>query len=116
MLIGTTRSRTTTLRTVQGTIGTRRAATTSAAAARPGRQPRALDDAERREEDEGDADHAGTRAGSARSARRGSPGSEPGAAGRSCSPAQRKASTAAGRVKIAGGSLKRAPVEWMKGG
>ena len=30
--------------------------------------------------------------------------------------AQRKARTAAGRVSIAGGSLNRAPVEWMKGG
>jgi hypothetical protein len=32
------------------------------------------------------------------------------------SEAQRKARTAAGKVKIAGGSLNRAPVEWMKGG
>ena len=35
---------------------------------------------------------------------------------RSRSPAQRKASTAAGRVRIAGGSLISSPVEWMKGG
>ncbi len=36
--------------------------------------------------------------------------------GLSLSLAQRKARTAAGRVRIAGGSLISSPVEWMKGG
>ena len=74
-------------------------------------------DPDRGEDDEGGADEAGTRAGTSPSGRRAARAASQ--ARRSRSPrrlAQRKASTAAGRVRIAGGSLISSPVEWMNGG
>ena len=99
---------------VQGTIGTSRPATSRPAPASPGFQPRAI------------PTRIAARTTKAAPTKRYSgrsiavrPNSSPGssqARKRSCSRAQRKASTAAGRVKIAGGSLINAPVEWMNGG
>ena len=107
------------MRIAQGTIGSSSAATSSAAPARPGCQPRARPIRISGQDGEGDADQqvlGPDQRGEAEEEARA------GATWRASAPiarvrrAQRKASTAAGRVKIAGGSLKRAPVEWMKGG
>ena len=112
--IGTTRPSTSTLRIVQGTIGSSRATTSSAAAGEAGPPATRRADPDRGEDDEGGADEevlGPEHRGQAEEQARQQPGPQalPFAA-------QRKASTAAGRVRIAGGSLISSPVEWMKGG